>query len=109
VKNTNNAELDELNIKNQLRKSIEQSCQDVISSQIEFEASTEAYKAVKESFDVAAEKYFQGLMNSVDFLIQKTSFISTESAFLQSKYKLIFSYKVLDFYTGQPLSFSNNK
>ena len=108
-KNTDNAELDELNVKNQLRKAIEQACQDVISSQIEYEASTEAYKAVKESFDVASEKYFQGLMNSVDFLIQKTNIISAESTFLQSKYKLIFSYKVLDFYTGKPLSFSNNQ
>ena len=104
-KNTNNAEFDELNVKNQLRKAIEQACQDVTSSQIEFEASTEAYNAVKESFDVAAEKFFQGLLNSVDFLVQKTSFISEESSYLQSKYKLIFSYKVLDFYTGQPLSF----
>ena len=104
-KNTNNAELDEMNVRNQLRKEVEQACQDVISSQIEFEASTEAYNAVKESFDVASEKFFRGLMNSVDFLIQKTSFISSESAFLQSKYRLIFSYKVLDFYTGQPLSF----
>ena len=106
-KNTNNAELDELNVKNQLRKAIEQACLDVASSQIEYEASTEQYKAVKESFDVASEKYFQGLMNSVDFLIQKTSYISAESTFLQSKYRLIFSYKVLDFYTGQPLSFRN--
>jgi outer membrane protein len=104
-KNTNNAELDELNVKNQLRKAIEQACQDVISSQIEYEASAEAYKAVKESFDVASEKFNQGIMNSVDFLIQKTSFISAESSFLQSKFKLIFSYKVLDFYSGQPLSF----
>ncbi len=104
-KNTNNAELDELNVRNQLRKAIEQACQDVSSSQTEFEASTEAYKAVKESFDVASEKFFQGLMNSVDFLIQKTAFISAESSWLQSKYRLIFSYKVLDFYTGQPLSF----
>jgi outer membrane protein len=104
-KNTNNSELDELNVKNQLRKAIEQACLDVSSSQIEFEASTEQYRAVKESFDVASEKYFQGLMNSVDFLIQKTSYISAESTFLQSKYRLIFSYKVLDFYTGQPLSF----
>ena len=106
-KNTNNAELDEMNVKNQLRKEIEQACQDVISSQIEYEASVEAYNAVKESFDVASEKFFQGIMNSVDFLIQKTSFISAESSFLQSKYRLIFSYKVLDFYTGQPLSFKN--
>ncbi len=104
-KNTENAELDELNVKNQLRKSIEQACQDVVSSQIEYEASAEAYSAVKESFDVASEKFFQGIMNSVDFLIQKTSFIAAESSLLQSKYKLIFSYQILDFYSGLPLTF----
>lgn len=103
--NTTDAELDELNVKNQLRKAIEQACLDVNSSQIEYEASTEEYMAVKESFDVSSEKFFQGILNSVDYLIQKTNFISAESKFLQSKYKLIFSYKVLDFYTGQSLSF----
>jgi outer membrane protein len=107
-KNTDDAELDELNVKNQLRKSIEQACQDVTSSQIEYEASVEAYSAVKESFDVASEKFYQGIMNSVDFLIQKTGFIAAESSLLQSKYKLIFSYKVLDFYTGLPLTFKNS-
>ena len=107
-KNTDDAELDELNVKNQLRKSIEQACQDVTSSQIEYEASAEAYSAVKESFDVASEKFFQGIMNSVDFLIQKTRFIAAESSLLQSKYKLIFSYKVLDFYSGLPLTFKNS-
>jgi len=106
--NTTNAELDEFNIKNQLRKSIEQACLDVTSSQIEYEASSEAYQAVKESFDVASEKFYQGIMNSVDYLIQKTNFIAAESKFLQSKYKLIFSYKVLDFYTGQSLSFGKS-
>jgi outer membrane protein len=105
--NSTNAELNEFYTKDVLRKAIEQSCQDVISSQIEYEASAEAYKAVKESYDVASEKYYQGLMNSVDFLIQKTAYIASESTFLQSKYRLIFSYKVLDFYSGQPLSFSN--
>jgi outer membrane protein len=103
--NANTAELNELNTKDILRKAIEQSCQDVVSSQIEYEASTEAYAAVKESFDVASEKFNQGIMNSVDFLIQKTTFITTQSLYLQSKYKLIFSYKVLDFYAGLPLSF----
>ena len=106
--NSNNAELNEFNTKDILRRAIEQSCQDVISSQIEYEASVEAYQAVKESFDVASEKYNQGIMSPVDFLIQKTTFIATESSFLQSKYKLIFSYKVLDFYSGQPLSFGTN-
>ena len=77
--NTTNAELNEFNTKDILRKAIEQSCQDVVSSQIEYEASSEAYKAVKESYDVASEKYNQGLMNSVDFLIQKTTFITAQS------------------------------
>jgi outer membrane protein len=108
-KNTTSAGLDEINVKNQLRKSIEQACQDVSSSQTEYEASSEAYQAVKESFDVAAEKYFQGLMNSVDFLIQKTSYIAAESNLLQSKYRLIFSYKVLDFYCGKPLTFRKSQ
>ena len=103
--NLNNAELSEFNTKDVLRKAIEQACQNVVSNQIEYEASLEAYNAVKESYDVASEKYTQGLMSSVDFLIQKTTFISTESTFLQAKYNLIFSYKVLDFYSGQPLSF----
>ncbi len=103
--NLNTAELNEFNTKDVLRKAIEQACQNVVSNQIEYEASLEAYNAVKESYDVASEKYTQGLMGSVDFLIQKTTFISTESSFLQAKYNLIFSYKVLDFYSGQPLSF----
>jgi outer membrane protein len=107
-KSSENAELNEFNVKNQLRKAIEQACQDVTSSQIEYEASVEAYNAVKESYDVASEKYNQGIMNSVDFLIQKTTYITTQSSLLQSKYRLIFSYKVLDFYTGLPLSFSSN-
>jgi outer membrane protein len=107
-KNTENAELNEFNVKNQLRKAIEQSCQDVTSSQIEYESSVEAYNAVKESYDVASEKFNQGIMNSVDFLIQKTTFITSESTLLQAKYRLIFSYKILDFYAGLPLSFNKN-
>ncbi len=107
--NTNDAELNELNVKDILRKEIEQASQNVISAQTEYEASLEAYKAVKESYDVSSEKYTQGIMSSVDFLIQKTTYISSESTLLQSKYNLIFSYKVLDFYSGQSLSFKNLK
>jgi outer membrane protein len=105
--NLSNAELNELNTKDLLRRAIEQACQNVVSNQIEYEASVEAFQAVKESYDVASEKYNQGIMSSVDFLIQKTTYITSQSTFLQSKYALIFSYKILDFYAGQPLSFNN--
>jgi outer membrane protein len=99
-----NAELSEIEVKNQLRKDIEQACVNVNSAQIEYEASLEQYKANEESYELATEKFEQGLINSVDYLFEKTNLIVAESQFLQSKYNLIFSYKILDFYTGVPLT-----
>ncbi len=99
-----NAELSELDTKNQLRKNIEQACQDVISAQIEYAANLENYQATKESSDISDEKYFQGMLSSIDYMVSKTSLITAESRLLQSKFNLIFSYKILDFYSGIPLT-----
>ena len=103
--NTQNAKLDEQNTKNQLRKAIESACTNVITAQNDYDASKEQYQSTQESFAVASEKYTQELMNSVDFLIQKTNMITAESKYLQAKYNLIFSYKTLDFYLGIPFNF----
>ncbi|WP_372776507.1 TolC family protein [Mangrovibacterium sp.] len=99
-----NAELTALDTQNSLRKEIEQAALDVQSAQIEFEANEENFQSVTESMNVANEKFNQGLINSVDFLYQKNLLITAESQLLQSKYQLIFSYKILDFYKGIPLS-----
>lgn len=98
------AELDAVNTRNDLRKSIEQACVDVVSAKTQYMAGLEGKNSAQESYDVAAEKYGIGLLNSVDFLIQKTNLITSESKLLQSKYNLIFSYKILDFYKGVPLA-----
>jgi outer membrane protein len=100
----NDAELSETDTKNQLRKSIEQACLDVTSAQIQYEASIENYNAMQESSALSAEKFNQGIINSVDYLVSKTNLIVAESSLLQTKYNLIFSYKILDFYMGIPLS-----
>jgi len=98
------AELSEIDTKNQLRKSIEQACLDVSSAQVEYEASLEKYRATQESSALSDERFKQGIINSVDYLVTKTNLIVAESQLLQSKYNLIFSYKILDFYMGIPLS-----
>jgi outer membrane protein len=102
--NTQNADLDLKNTMNQLRKSVEQACTDVHSAQKEFEASIEQFESNQEAFAVSSEKFKQGMINSVDYLFQKTNLITAESKLLQSRYNLIFSYKLLDFYTGKSLS-----
>jgi outer membrane protein len=101
--NFSSAELDEINTKNQLRKEIEQACLDVVSAQSEYEASLEKFQSTSESYALAEEKFKQGLINSVDFLFEKTNQIVSESQFLQSKFNLIFTYKILDFYSGVPI------
>ena len=99
-----NAELSESDTKNTLRKSIEQACVDVSSAQIKYEASKENYSATLEASVLSDEKFIQGVINSVDYLVSKTNLIVAESELLQSKYNLIVSYKILDFYMGIPLS-----
>lgn len=99
-----NAELSELNTKNQLRKEIEQACVDVISAEKQYQASLEKFASTEETYNVSLEKYNQGLLNSVDFLIQRTKFIAAESDLIQAKYNLVFSNKALDFYSGEALS-----
>ena len=86
------------------RKNIEQACQDVISAQIAYEASNEKYSATQESAALSDEKFNQGIINSVDYLVSKTNLIVAESELLQSKYNLIYTYKILDFYSGIPLT-----
>jgi len=98
------AELDEINARNELRKNIEQACVDVVSAKSQYTASLEQNQSTQESYDVTTEKYKLGLLNSVDFLIQKTNLITSESKLLQSKFNVIFSFKVLDFYKGIPLA-----
>jgi outer membrane protein len=100
-----NAELDELNTKTILRQNIEQASADVTTAQIKYDASLEQYNAADESYLLASEKFSNGLINSVDFIIQKTNLNLAESQLLQAKYNLIFSYKILDFYSGIPLAF----
>jgi outer membrane protein len=102
--NVKNAELNEINTKNQLRKEIEQASVNVVSAQSQYEASLEQYQAVNESYQIAEEKFNQGMINSVDFLFEKTNQITSESQLLQAKYNLIFSYKILDFYMGNPIT-----
>lgn len=96
-----NATLSELNTRNQLRKEIEQAYTDAVSAQIQYQGSIEQLNATTESYKVAEEKFKLGALNSVDFLFEKTKLISAESQLLQSKFNLVFSNKIIDFYIGK--------
>lgn len=97
------AGLESVNVSNQLRKEIEQASVDVISMQAEYEAGIERFSAMQESFELAEEKFINGMINSVDYLFEKTNLIVAESELLQTRYSLVFGYRILDFYMGKEL------
>lgn len=98
------AELNEINAKKTLLKDIEQAALNVVVAQERYESNLEDFAVATETMNIAEERFSLGLINSVDYLFQKTSFIVSESRLLQAKYNLIFTYKILDFYKGIPLT-----
>ncbi|MFT3740757.1 MAG: TolC family protein [Breznakibacter sp.] len=98
------AQLTEIDTRNQLRKEVEQACVDVSTGQVKYRAGVEQLQSNEESYQVAAEKYNLGMLNAVDLLFQKNSFTEAQSQLLQNKYNLLFAYKILDFYKGIPLN-----
>jgi len=94
-------QLDGQSTLNQLRKDVENACLDVTSSITEYKSAFAQQQTASESYAVAQERFSKGVINSVDFLYQKTSFIKAESTLLQARYNLLYSLKVLDFYSGK--------
>lgn len=98
-----NAQLELTDMKNNLRKYIEQACTDVQTAQSNYLALQEQLEAEQESYDVASEMFSQGIVNSVDFLLSKNNLIIAENKFTQAKYNLILQNKIVEYYLGKPI------
>jgi outer membrane protein len=74
--------------KNTLYKEIQQAQADAVASLKKYIASTKAVTSVEESFRYTEQRYEAGIMNFVDYSTAKTRLKT----------------KVLDFYSGQPIT-----
>ncbi len=108
--NISNAKLNVLNYelalettKMDLYKSIQQAYADAKQPAEHTLATETALVSMEESFKYTEEKYEVGLVNTVDYNIEKTRLTNTQSDLLQAKYDYIFKMKVLDFYRGIPI------
>jgi outer membrane protein len=97
--------LNEQNVKNLLRKSVEQTYTDLRASVKKFEATKLQVAATEAVYLNAEKKYSVGVMGATDFLIQKNNFTQSQSNLIQAKYDYIFKRKILDFYQGKAITF----
>jgi outer membrane protein len=87
-----------------LYKSIQQAYADAKAARRAYIATETALVSMEESFKYTEEKYEVGLVNAVDYNIEKTRLTNTQSDLLQAKYDYIFKMKVLDIYRGIPIT-----
>ncbi len=90
--------------KNNLQKAIQQKYTEAIAARTKYFATKKTVDAYTESFKYTEEKFNVGLLNSVDYNLEKNKLIKAKSDLLQAKYEFIFKIKILDFYLGKKLS-----
>ncbi len=90
---------------NQLRKEIEQANADALAAHKKYLASQKSIEALTESFRYTEEKYAVELVSTYEYNDAKNRLFQAESDLLQAKYDYIFKTKILDFYTGNELTF----
>lgn len=103
--NIKTAELNKQNTENQLRKTIEQAYNDLVSSSKNFDAATEQLRSLERSYLDTERKYELGMVNATDYLIEKNNFENSRFSLTRAKYEYIFTYKILNFYQGNQITF----
>lgn len=102
---TQNEELNLIDLKNDLRKYIEQACIDAETASSNYLALQEQYSAENESYQLSVEMFTQGMINSVDFLTSKNNLVTAENKLTQAKYNVLLQNKIIDYYKGNTIAF----
>lgn len=97
------AKVEELITKNSLSKVINQSVLDLRSSEKRYNSSSQAFVAMREAFKVIKERYDVGLANSIELSTAQTNMNKAEFDFITSKYNVVYRSKVIDYYLGRPI------
>lgn len=90
--------------KQMLYKEIQQAHADAIAALEKYRSGVEAVKSNEEAFIYTQQKLDVGLVSSVDYNIAKNDLLKAKSELLQAKYEYIFKTKILDFYSGNPIT-----
>ena len=88
---------------NTLRKEIEQAYTNALASLNRYISTQKAVVSMQEAFRYVEEKFNVGMVNSVDYNLQKNQLTAAQSQLLQARYEYIFRTKILDFYNGIPI------
>ncbi len=100
-----NTQLELIDLKNNLRKSVEQVCTDLETAYMNYQASLDQFNAEQEAYKLADEMFEQGMINSVDYQTAKNNYVNAENSLNQAKYSVLLQSRILSFYKGESITF----
>lgn len=101
--NSYNTEIQNEQIKQQLKNDVERALTDVRATRQNYQAAIKAVKAAERVMSDAERRYAAGAINSFEYTSAKTRYDSAVITQIIAKYEYIFRLKVVDFYLGRPL------
>ncbi|MCQ4872148.1 MULTISPECIES: TolC family protein [Odoribacteraceae] len=100
---TETAQLNEINTRKELLKTVESLHQNVISAQSRYVAATNSVKSATKSYELVQAQFDSGMKNTVELLTEKNNYLSAIQEQIQAKFESILSLKLLNFYRNQPI------
>lgn len=98
------ARLDAVATQKEILQIVESTYQNVLASQSQLEATQAQLEAAAESHRLAEQQFELGILNLVDYILERTNLQLAQQAYLQAKYTAILNYQLLEFYQGNTIT-----
>ncbi len=99
------AEINEIEINNTLRQTVERVYNDAVASSKTYNSSIRQVSAREEAFRMMNQRFTAGSANSFEFQIAQNNLFQAQTDLARAKYDFIFKKKVLDFYQGKNIEY----
>ena len=99
-----NAQLNEQQTKNDVRKSIETAYTNMVSAGKNLTVTEEQLELEKRTYSDMETKYSVGAVDATDFLVEKNNYDKVSMSFIQAKYNYVLTAKIVDFYLNKPIT-----
>lgn len=99
-----NTEVNNQQIKQQLKSDVQRAITDARAALQSYEASQRSVEAAQAAFDNAQKRFSLGAINTLEFTTASNNLDQAKVNLIQAKYQYLFNLKVVDFYMGREIT-----
>lgn len=101
--NTLNSQVQNQQVRQQLKTDIQTAIANVRSAKESYEAAQTSLDAAEAAYDNAEKRFKLGVINTLEYTTARNNLDQAQVELIRSKYQYVFNLKIVDFYLGKPL------